>query len=92
MPTFHHWRSGNQRNGLFQTAADARVFDRDIIRVYDDLIDGEHFNSFSFTHLFMLIIVPLAPSPSDGDISYIVISPLIFLVLATLDDIILGSH
>uniref|UniRef100_A0A182TQV5 WH1 domain-containing protein n=1 Tax=Anopheles melas TaxID=34690 RepID=A0A182TQV5_9DIPT len=43
MPTFHHWRAGKQRNGLtFQTAADARAFDKGIIRAYDDLIDGEH--------------------------------------------------
>ncbi|XP_035893800.1 sprouty-related, EVH1 domain-containing protein 1 isoform X3 [Anopheles stephensi] len=41
MPTFHHWRAGKQRNGLtFQTAADARAFDKGIIRAYDDLIDG----------------------------------------------------
>uniref|UniRef100_A0A1B0CQU2 WH1 domain-containing protein n=1 Tax=Lutzomyia longipalpis TaxID=7200 RepID=A0A1B0CQU2_LUTLO len=40
MPTFHHWRAGKQRNGLtFQTAADARAFDKGIIRAYDDLID-----------------------------------------------------
>lgn len=43
MPTFHHWRAGKQRNGLtFQTAADARAFDKGIIRAYDDLIDGEY--------------------------------------------------
>lgn len=42
MPTFHHWRAGKQRNGLtFQTAADARAFDKGIVRAYDDLIDGE---------------------------------------------------
>lgn len=41
MPTFHHWRAGKQRNGLtFQTAADARAFDKGIVRAYDDLIDG----------------------------------------------------
>lgn len=42
MPTFHHWRAGKQRNGLtFQTAADARAFDKGIIKAYDDLIDGK---------------------------------------------------
>jgi sprouty-related, EVH1 domain-containing protein len=42
MPTFHHWRAGKQRNGLtFQTAADARAFDKGVIRAYDDLIDGK---------------------------------------------------
>lgn len=41
MPTFHHWRAGKQRNGLtFQTAADARAFDKGIIRAYDELVDG----------------------------------------------------
>lgn len=45
MPTFHHWKAGKQRNGLtFQTAADARAFDKGIVRAYDDLIDGRlHF-------------------------------------------------
>lgn len=43
MPTFHHWRAGKQRNGLtFQTAADARAFDKAIVMAYDDLAtDGE---------------------------------------------------
>lgn len=51
MPTFHHWRAGKQRNGLtFQTAADARAFDKGIIRAYDDLIDGK--NRFSATGTF----------------------------------------
>lgn len=46
MPTFHHWRAGKQRNGLtFQTAADARAFDKGIIRAYDDLIDGKLLNN-----------------------------------------------
>lgn len=49
MPTFHHWRAGKQRNGLtFQTAADARAFDKGIIRAYDDLIDGKLFEIGSF--------------------------------------------
>lgn len=41
MPTFHHWRAGTQRNGLtFQTAADARAFDKGVVRAYNELIDG----------------------------------------------------
>ncbi|XP_062127844.1 sprouty-related, EVH1 domain-containing protein 1 [Drosophila sulfurigaster albostrigata] len=41
MPTFHHWRAGKQRNGLtFQTAADARAFDKGVLRAYNELIDG----------------------------------------------------
>lgn len=44
MPTFHHWKAGKQRNGLtFQTAADARAFDKGIVRAYDDLIDGQYY-------------------------------------------------
>lgn len=47
MPTFHHWRAGKQRNGLtFQTAADARAFDKGIIRAYDELVDGMYCNFF----------------------------------------------
>lgn len=42
MPTFHHWRAGKQRNGLtFQTAADARAFDKGVIRAYSELLDGK---------------------------------------------------
>lgn len=48
MPTFHHWRAGKQRNGLtFQTAADARAFDKGIIRAYDELIDGVYANKLN---------------------------------------------
>lgn len=56
MPTFHHWRAGKQRNGLtFQTAADARAFDKGIIRAYDELIDGLYF----FIPIFFLPIIEL---------------------------------
>lgn len=47
MPTFHHWSTTSkagciQRNGLtFQTAADARAFDKGIVRAYDALLDGK---------------------------------------------------
>uniref|UniRef100_A0A182QMB6 WH1 domain-containing protein n=1 Tax=Anopheles farauti TaxID=69004 RepID=A0A182QMB6_9DIPT len=51
MPTFHHWRAGKQRNGLtFQTAADARAFDKGIIRAYDDLIDGEQHTNRTYSN------------------------------------------
>uniref|UniRef100_A0A0K8USP2 Sprouty-related, EVH1 domain-containing protein 2 n=1 Tax=Bactrocera latifrons TaxID=174628 RepID=A0A0K8USP2_BACLA len=44
MPTFHHWRAGKQRNGLtFQTAADARAFDKGVLRAYNELIDDDVF-------------------------------------------------
>lgn len=43
MPTFHHWRAGKQRNGLtFQTAADARAFDKGVLLAYNELIDGNY--------------------------------------------------
>ncbi|XP_061516628.1 sprouty-related, EVH1 domain-containing protein 2 isoform X4 [Anopheles gambiae] len=62
MPTFHHWRAGKQRNGLtFQTAADARAFDKGIIRAYDDLIDvGED-------DVFMTLDLPIEPSESRSN-------------------------
>lgn len=54
MPTFHHWRAGKQRNGLtFQTAADARAFDKGIIKAYDDLIDGETFKIWWWSKLII---------------------------------------
>ncbi|KAJ0170585.1 hypothetical protein K1T71_013956 [Dendrolimus kikuchii] len=41
MPTFHHWVTGERRFGLtFQTAADARAFDRGVRAAIEDLLDG----------------------------------------------------
>ena len=41
MPTFHHWRTGDQKFGLtFQTAADARAFDKGVRMAVEDLLDG----------------------------------------------------
>ncbi|XP_059607904.1 sprouty-related, EVH1 domain-containing protein 1 [Phlebotomus argentipes] len=83
MPTFHHWRAGKQRNGLtFQTAADARAFDKGIIRAYDDLIDGmdndtktspwkPFLNKYDSTvgedDVFMTLDLPLEPSESRSN-------------------------
>ncbi|KAJ6645334.1 Sprouty-related, EVH1 domain-containing protein 2 [Pseudolycoriella hygida] len=74
MPTFHHWRAGMQRNGLtFQTAADARAFDKGIIRAYDDLIDGlnpnwssphKYGNQVGEDDVFMTLDLPIEPSES----------------------------
>ncbi|XP_055311058.1 sprouty-related, EVH1 domain-containing protein 2 isoform X2 [Sitodiplosis mosellana] len=81
MPTFHHWRAGKQRNGLtFQTAADARAFDKGIIRAYDELIDGLNMvnssqwpkmNTYNTQNtqiddddVFMTLDLPLEPSES----------------------------
>jgi len=42
MPTFHHWKTGNLKYGLtFQTAADARAFDKAVKIAVDDLL-SEH--------------------------------------------------
>ncbi|CAG7732284.1 unnamed protein product [Allacma fusca] len=41
MPTFHHWKTGEKKFGLtFQTAADARAFDKGVRMVIEDLLDG----------------------------------------------------
>eukprot|EP00096_Caligus_rogercresseyi_P009589 TRINITY_DN327_c1_g2_i2.p1 TRINITY_DN327_c1_g2~~TRINITY_DN327_c1_g2_i2.p1 ORF type:complete len:559 (-),score=224.68 TRINITY_DN327_c1_g2_i2:149-1825(-) len=41
MPTFHHWKTGNKKFGLtFQTAADARAFDKGVRLAIEDLLDG----------------------------------------------------
>ena len=41
MPTFHHWKTGNKKFGLtFQTAADARAFDKGVRAAVQDLLDG----------------------------------------------------
>ena len=42
MPTFHHWRTDNKKFGLtFQTAADARAFDKGVRMAIWDLLDGK---------------------------------------------------
>lgn len=78
MPTFHHWRAGKQRNGLtFQTAADARAFDKGIIRAYDDLIDGmagctthnkyHDVDKVGEDDVFMTLDLPVEPSESRSN-------------------------
>ncbi|XP_021945709.2 sprouty-related, EVH1 domain-containing protein 2 isoform X2 [Folsomia candida] len=40
MPTFHHWKTGEKKFGLtFQTAADARAFDKGVCIAIEDLLD-----------------------------------------------------
>ena len=42
MPTFHHWKTGDKKFGLtFQTAADARAFDKGVRTAVEELLDGE---------------------------------------------------
>ncbi|KYM79607.1 Sprouty-related, EVH1 domain-containing protein 2 [Atta colombica] len=40
MPTFHHWRTGEKKFGLtFQTAADARAFDKGVRTAVEELLE-----------------------------------------------------
>jgi sprouty-related EVH1 domain-containing protein len=44
MPTFHHWTTGDKKFGLtFQTAADARAFDKGVLMAVRELLEGECF-------------------------------------------------
>jgi len=44
MPTFHHWRTGEKKFGLtFQTAADARAFDKGVRTAVEELLEGTAF-------------------------------------------------
>ena len=68
MPTFHHWRFGDVKFGLtFQTAADARAFDRAVRVAIEDLLEGkrpfwDHFvifyscSKFGFLQILSLIL------------------------------------
>jgi len=71
MPTFHHWRTGDQKFGLtFQTAADARAFDKGVRMAVEDLLDGlvdipalRHLNSdASEDDVFMTLDLPMERS------------------------------
>ncbi|XP_039279304.1 sprouty-related, EVH1 domain-containing protein 1 isoform X6 [Nilaparvata lugens] len=42
MPTFHHWKTGDKKFGLtFQTAADARAFDKGVRTAVEELLDDD---------------------------------------------------
>ncbi|KAK3922406.1 Sprouty-related, EVH1 domain-containing protein 2 [Frankliniella fusca] len=46
MPTFHHWRTGEKKFGLtFQTAADARAFDKGVRTAIEELLQVHHFGN-----------------------------------------------
>ena len=61
MPTFHHWRFGDVKFGLtFQTAADARAFDRAVRVAIEDLLEGKQ----PFRAYFFCITIALAPQIS----------------------------
>lgn len=45
MPTFHHWITGDKKFGLtFQTAADARAFDKGVRTAVEDSLEGTPYN------------------------------------------------
>ena len=47
MPTFRHWKTGTKKFGLtFQTAADAKAFDKGVKAAVLDLSDGKQPLSF----------------------------------------------
>lgn len=47
MPTFHHWKTGDKKFGLtFQTAADARAFDKGVRTAVEELLDGKMVTCF----------------------------------------------
>ena len=66
MPTFHHWRFGDVKFGLtFQTAADARAFDRAVRVAIEDLLEGKprsfvfHFLALTYyLHTYSTVIYP----------------------------------
>ena len=64
MPTFHHWRFGDVKFGLtFQTAADARAFDRAVRVAIEDLLEGKP-RSFVF-HFLALTYLRLIHKKPD---------------------------
>lgn len=55
MPTFHHWRTEDKKFGLtFQTAADARAFDKGVRTAVEELLDGK-LSSFKLTNCHNLL-------------------------------------
>ncbi|XP_029677703.1 sprouty-related, EVH1 domain-containing protein 2 isoform X6 [Formica exsecta] len=59
MPTFHHWRTGEKKFGLtFQTAADARAFDKGVRTAVEELLEG----------LSDLTLTTNAPDAGDEDV------------------------
>ncbi|XP_076369505.1 sprouty-related, EVH1 domain-containing protein 1-like isoform X1 [Tachypleus tridentatus] len=72
MPTFHHWRTGDNRFGLaFQTAADARVFDKGV-KMAVEVLDVVHgFGlccgpDLSNEDVFMTLELPMDSLSSSG--------------------------
>lgn len=54
MPTFHHWKTGEKKFGLtFQTAADARAFDKGVRTAIEELLQGMPIIKFYFSMFFI---------------------------------------
>ncbi|KAG8201796.1 hypothetical protein JTE90_027279 [Oedothorax gibbosus] len=77
MPTFHHWRTGDKKFGLtFQTAADARAFDKGVRMAIEDLSDGNgdfpnfHDSDIGEDDVFMTLELPLDSRSSSGSSSF----------------------
>ncbi|XP_029169776.1 sprouty-related, EVH1 domain-containing protein 1 isoform X3 [Nylanderia fulva] len=57
MPTFHHWRTGEKKFGLtFQTAADARAFDKGVRTAVEELLEDA-----GDEDVFMTLNLPVEP-------------------------------
>ncbi|XP_071034497.1 sprouty-related, EVH1 domain-containing protein 2 isoform X4 [Parasteatoda tepidariorum] len=66
MPTFHHWRTGDKKFGLtFQTAADARAFDKGVRMAIEDLSDD-----LGDDDVFMTLELPIDSRSSSGSSSF----------------------
>lgn len=54
MPTFHHWKTGDKKFGLtFQTAADARAFDKGVRTAVEELLDGKWTSVLNYIVLYL---------------------------------------
>ncbi|KAF8796671.1 Sprouty-related like protein [Argiope bruennichi] len=76
MPTFHHWRTGDKKFGLtFQTAADARAFDKGVRTAVEDLLEGvgcsqrTHGGEDADDDVFMALELPMESRSSTGSSS-----------------------
>ena len=57
MPTFHHWRTDNKKFGLtFQTAADARAFDKGVRMAIMDLLNGKTLLGLIFIAKILIVL------------------------------------
>lgn len=76
MPTFHHWKTGDKKFGLtFQTAADARAFDKGVRNAVEDLMEGIGYGHSARSgdmgddEVFMTLELPVDSRSSSGSSS-----------------------